>query len=147
MDKEVENLRKLIFKELGIQEDLYKKYDLLNARSNFVKKYSKLNTLVDIVNTVGEEKNIDNLKKMLSELQELNKEKKLEDIKNVDLEKELRNEYCQEYNATSTKYAELSDDELADIDGIEFFQYKNKRVIVLNGAPFRFIGRTVERKY
>lgn len=148
MEKELEELKKSIFEELGIQEEFYKKYNnLLNGRSSFVRKYSRLNALVDIVNTVKEEKNIDKLKKMLSELQELKRENKLEDIKNIDLEEELRNEYCQEYNVTSTKYSELSDEELVNIEGIEAFQYKGKKVIVLNGAPFRFVGRTVVRKY
>ena len=148
MENELEELKKSILEELGIQEKIYEKcYNLLNGRSSFARKHSRLNTLVDIVNTVKEEKSIDKLKKMLSELQELKKENKLEDINNIDLEKELRNEYCQEYNVTSTKYSELSDEELANIDGIEVFQYKGKKVIVLNGAPFRFVGRTVVRKY
>ena len=134
-------LKNLIFKELGISEHI--NIDLLNGRTPFIRKYSRLNTIVDIINTIHEENNIENLKKMLEEISTLNKDNRLEAIKSIDLQKEIKEEYCTEYNCTATKYSNLTDKELANIDGIELFDYKDKKFIVLNGAPFRFLGRSI----
>lgn len=136
-----DKIKKLIFAELGINEDI--DTTLLNTRSHLIKKYSKLNNLIDIVNTIKEEKNIKKLEQILSELQTLNKENKLDKIRDIDLKEELKEEYAKEYNLTSTRYGKLSDEELTRIEGIESFEYDGKKFIILNGAPFRFLGRTI----
>lgn len=136
-----EEIRKLILNKLGIFEKI--NTDLLNGRTSFIKKYSRLNRLVDIINTIYEETDIQKLKQMLDELDKLNKVHKLDDIRNLDIEKEITEEYVQEYNVTVTRYGKLSIEQLSKIDGIEKFEYKGKKFIVLNGVPFRFLGRTI----
>ncbi len=136
----MEELRKAILAELKIT-----KFDekLLNGRTPFMKKYSRLNNLVDFLNLVYEIQDESKLQDILSELQKLNEEHQLDEIKDIDLEKELKDEYTLEYNATATKYGNLSDEELENIEGIETSYQYGKRFILLNGAPFRFTGRSI----
>lgn len=116
---------------------------LLNGRSGLVKKNSRLNGLINIINTIYETEDIDKLTHILEEIGDLEKEGKLDEIRGIDIEEEVRQEYTDEYNYTSTRYDKLSDEELSKIDGIECFYHNGNRVIVLNGAPFRFLGRAI----
>lgn len=137
-------IREAIFKELGVDKKSITRLPLFNSRTSFIKKYSHLNKLIDIVNVVCEEKDDQKLNQMLLDLKKLDKEHKLDDIRNIDLYKEVKEEYLTEYNVTTTQYGKLIDDNLSKLEGIEFFNYKGKKFVVLNGVPFRFLGRTID---
>ncbi len=136
----MEETKKKIFEMLGITSVDIK---LINSRTPFMKKYSKLNNLIEMINIIHEETDKDKLNEMLKEFQELDKEHKLDDIRNIDIKAAVNDEIAQEYNMTATKYANLSDDELSKIEGVETFNHEGKRFIALNGAPFRFLGRSI----
>lgn len=135
--------REKIFEELGCK--IPNNYSLVNGRSQFLKEHSKYNSLISIINEVAETTtSMNKLNKMLEDLKNLNSEHKLDFLKGFDLEEALKEERLQEYNMTATRYGDLSNEEISQIDGIEAFEYDNKRFIVLNGAPFRFVGRSLD---
>lgn len=138
---DVKKLKVEIIKKLTGKNDI--NLLLLNGRSEQVKKYSKFNELVNIINSIYEIEDENELKNILKDITELEKDGKLYEIRQIDIESEIREEYASEYNDTATRYDKLSDEELAKIDGVAVFYNNEKRIIVLNGAPFRFLGRAI----
>ena len=131
-------IRKLLGKDISI-------FNLatLNGRSEIIRKNSRLNELINIINTIYEKDSEIELYHILAKLTDLEKEGKLDEIRQIDLIKEVKQEYVDEYNDAATRYDKLSDEELDNIDGLEYFYHNGQRIIVLNGAPFRFLGRTI----
>ena len=107
---DVKKLKVEIIKKLTGKNDI--NLLLLNGRSEQVKKYSKFNELVNIINSIYEIEDENELKNILKDITELEKDGKLYEIRQIDIESEIREEYASEYNDTATRYDKLSDEEL-----------------------------------
>ena len=101
-----------------------------------------LEDIIDLLSTINELTNINDLKNILSQCVELIGTEELNKIRDIsiNIKQQLANEYRRGYINSFTNYNERTVEELTQIDGIVAYEEDGMKIVELKGAPFAFLA-------
>lgn len=103
-----------------------------------------LEDVVDLLSTIDEITDQEALRNILIDCVEMIGSKELKNIRTIgrNIEEKIAHEYRKGYTNSFTRYEEMTDEELAQIEGLSVQRIKGVRIIELKGAPFAFLSHT-----
>lgn len=137
----IEQIKKYICEILTKNSDIKKLVQLRASMGEDINKDSYIYEILDIISVIQEINNIDDLRNIFLDCINLIGTKELKDFRELsqNMEEKLVNEYRKEYVESLSNYEDLSNQEIAGMEGIAVNIINEVKVIELNGIPFNLI--------
>lgn len=141
---DIDKIKASIYELLTPNSDIKKLLNLKESKEiidDEDKKKNSVHEILDIVSVINEINSIEDLKNILSDFIELIGTKQLSDFRELsqNMEEQLVNEYRNEYVESLSHYEQLTNEEIAQMEGISLQMIDGVKVIELNGIPFNAI--------
>lgn len=136
-------IKKAIF-EILVRSERIDNITKLGNGTEYSMKNKSLEDLVDLLTTINEITDQEALRGILSDCIEMIGSEELKRIRKIgsNIEEKIIQEYREGYTNSFTNYDDMSDDELAKIEGIKVQRINGVRIIELKGANFSFLSHT-----